>query len=424
MKPWRTFLHLAMAATVCVALVAASPTPQVKPDTLSRSARVRSGAGAFHKQVALLPAKTAVEIHEKKGVWVRISAGAIRGWVTRNVLASTSSRYGKSRRRGLGGLRDAKPLVNADPSVVVAATKGAFPSRYAEKHGANPRAVEALDAVPFTADEYSRFEDAITRNHDRIDAAIEFLGDVEAPPPLDPQFEQLLGRAIAARLAGRGLVRSVPLTAYLNMVAARVGEYSERSGLRYKVLVLATDEPGAFATPGGYIFMTRGLLSLIEDEAELAGILGHEIAHVARLHGITAYKRAAIKARVDDAFSELDTAIVESGGTVATIEDLENLADQYYDAIANGRSRKSERHADVLGVAYAYYAGYDPGALERVFLRLKARSHEAYSTRAEDTTHLPLSKRLEILGGFRRAAGIRKSDKQQSRFRRRMGSLR
>ena len=297
------------------------------------------------------------------------------------------------------------------------ATKGAFGKKYAAKRGVDEDAIALLDKVAFDADAFDQFIDSLDEEDDRSEEAIEYLGKLAETGTLDVELEESIGRAVAARLVSQGVVRGGDLFEYVNLVAARVGSFSPRGDLHYRVFILKSSAAAAFAAPGGFIFITKGLLAQMEDESELAGLLGHEIAHCVRLHGLSSFKRAAVQKRADDAFAMLDEAVVETGGKVETIEDLENLADSYYEKVQKGASRHHEKESDIFGAVFAYAAGYDANGLARLFQRMHDAKHESYSTKDEDKTHLPLDKRVKFLRDFTSQAEMNDGEKKRGRFR-------
>jgi hypothetical protein len=384
---------------------------------VTRDSTLRAGPGAFNKKVGTVRGGTTVDEVEKKGNWLKVNvAGATptTGWLSAGVIQGASVR---SKKRGLAGLRGAKPLVHVEKSVVVTATKGAFGTKYAKKRGVSASTLALLDEPAFGWREYDRFVRSLDSEPHRGEEAIKYLGKLAETGTLDVNLEQAIGRAVSARLLALGVVRGGSLHQYVNLVAARVGSYSPRDDLHYRVFILKTSAPGAFAAPGGFIFITRGLLDQMADESELAGLLGHEIAHCVRLHGLSSFKRAVVQKRADDAFAALDEAVVETGGKVETIEDLENLADSYYEKVQKGASRVHEKESDIFGAVFAYAAGYDSDGLARLFQRMHDAKHGSYGTRKEDRTHLPLDARVKFLRGFTGQAKMGDGDRKEKRFR-------
>lgn len=139
------------------------------------------------------------------------------------------------------------------------------------------------------------------------------------------------------------------LAAYVSEVGQRVAAGSERTAISYKFQVLDTPIVNALAIPGGYIYVTRGLLALVNSEAELAGVLGHEVGHVAAMHHAQGKVRDTI-AQV----GMLPLAIVSP-----LLMGAPQMAAQSF---LSSFSRDAEYEADTLGIRYVARAGYDPAA--------------------------------------------------------------
>ncbi|MBD3369607.1 M48 family metalloprotease [Candidatus Fermentibacteria bacterium] len=185
--------------------------------------------------------------------------------------------------------------------------------------------------------------------------------------------EYFIGRAVAANILYRyDSVQNDSLQQYLNMVGTAVACFSPRPTTYggYHFLLLDSEEINAMACPGGLIFVTRGLFDLAESEDELAGILAHEVAHVALEHGL----RSVEKAKMVGALSLMGTEAAERWGSDQVREISEQYGDVVEDITSNlvtkGYSRESEKQADSLAVNILDKSGYDPNALERVLERM------------------------------------------------------
>lgn len=182
--------------------------------------------------------------------------------------------------------------------------------------------------------------------------------------PISTDKEVEIGRGIAATIAGRyPLVQDSALTLYVNLVGLTVAGESPRPDITYRFAVLETPDVNAFAAPGGYIFVTRGALGLMENEAELAGVLAHEVGHVNRRHVIEGLRKSDMMQSIRD----------ESGLTGTT---LDRAVGQGANAIFSGYSREDESEADSLGVEYAAGAGYDPQGLPTFVAHLNRHAGE------------------------------------------------
>ncbi len=156
---------------------------------------------------------------------------------------------------------------------------------------------------------------------------------------------------------------SKPLQDYVNSVGQRIAKQSHRPNLQYHFTVLDTPDINAFALPGGYVYITRGILPYLNSEAELAAVLGHEIGHVTARHGVrqqSAAQAANIGLTIASIFvPEINTM----GGS--------NLANLVGGALLSGYGRDHELEADRLGAEYLAHTAYDPQAIITVIGVLK-----------------------------------------------------
>lgn len=150
------------------------------------------------------------------------------------------------------------------------------------------------------------------------------------------------------------------LAAYVQRVGAKLAAHSHRSDLIYRFTVIDSKDVNAFALPGGYIYITRGLLAYLNSEAELAAVLGHEIGHVTARHSVR--QQSASTA------SGLFGAVLAGVTGVNAAGDLANLAGT---ALVRGYGREHELEADRLGAEYLARSDYDPQAMLRVIHVLK-----------------------------------------------------
>ncbi|GAA5176454.1 hypothetical protein GCM10025771_11190 [Niveibacterium umoris] len=159
-----------------------------------------------------------------------------------------------------------------------------------------------------------------------------------------------------------GLVDDPALIAYVDSVGQRVAAALPKRQFNYHFSVVDQVEPNAFAVPGGYIYVSRGLLALIRSEDELAGVLGHEIQHVERRHSVRQMKK-------EQRLGLLALPGELVGGIIS--DDLAVLASKPFQAVAAGYSRDQEREADALGQPLAAAAGYNPLAIATILDRME-----------------------------------------------------
>lgn len=152
------------------------------------------------------------------------------------------------------------------------------------------------------------------------------------------------------------LIEDPHLNAYVQTLGRRIGEVSGRPKLDYTFYIINTDVVNAFALPGGHIYLTRGLIGRTANGSEFAGILAHEIGHVAARHGVQKLQRHL---RTGSLVNVLYNTIL--GGEPALLrENSLQMADVIWTA---EHSRRDEREADRLAVRYLVQAGVDPGGV-------------------------------------------------------------
>lgn len=192
-----------------------------------------------------------------------------------------------------------------------------------------------------------------------------------------------------------GVYRDPQLSAYVDSVGQRVAAVSHRTNITYHFTVVDSSVVNAFALPGGYIYITRGLLVLLENEAQLASVLGHEAGHVNARHGV---KRLQSILGFNVLLAVLDQ--VASGGENyqkwrGVIKTTSSVA---FATVSLGYSRKDEFQADELGTTYAYKGGYDPEGMIQLLEILKSM-HDREPSAVEEffSSHPRSSARIEAV---------------------------
>jgi len=223
------------------------------------------------------------------------------------------------------------------------------------------------------------------------------LGDIgstlnQAFVPASDDDEMEIGKEAAAVLLGAApLVDDAALQRYVNRVGRWVAMQSDRPELPWRFAVLDDPDINAFAAPGGYVFITKGLLARLHSEAELAAVLGHEVAHVTEKHHLVAIRKQARTRLLGMAAS---FALEDQGHDAEQVAALVNGAKSIY---GKGLDRKDEYHADRLGVVLAARAGYDPYALPAVLQTLDRINPESSQLSLLFKTHPRPGDRLEKL---------------------------
>ena len=200
-----------------------------------------------------------------------------------------------------------------------------------------------------------------------------------------------IGRDMAARLLGAApLAAGDPVQRYVNNVGRWLASQTERPDLPWHFGVLEAPQLNAFATPGGHIFITRGLLERMRSEAELAGVLAHEIAHVLRKHHLKAIQKTA---QLELAGTAVSTLARQDRNTA----NREKLLAAGSELFARGLDRSDELEADRLGVVIAARGGYDAYGLPTALQTLQAMNPEDSGLALMFKTHPTPSERLDAL---------------------------
>jgi len=196
-----------------------------------------------------------------------------------------------------------------------------------------------------------------------------------------------LGKAAAAEVERDvQLINDPVVTEYINRVGQNIVKNSDATQFTFTFKVVDSDDVNAFALPGGFAYVNSGLILAADDEAELAGVIAHEIAHVAARHASENNSKAT--------FLQIGMipAIILTGGVLGTaIQEISQIA---LPISMFKFSRGAEAEADKLGLEYMYLTGYDPAATISFFEKLQAKE----STRRVNSlfaSHPPTPDRVE-----------------------------
>jgi predicted Zn-dependent protease len=227
-----------------------------------------------------------------------------------------------------------------------------------------------------------------------IDKAKKIKKGADILTPWTPDQEAAIGEASAAKLINVfGLYQNPDMVDYVNMVGNTVARQAPRN-IQYHFAILDTEAVDAMGLPGGYIFVTRGLLANITNESQLAGALGHEIAHVDRRH-----LEKEVRAQKTAAFAK-----EEAAERIPAAAELINMAGQLIiTALTSQVSRDKELEADKIGLDLAAKAGYTPSGLRDVLDVLAKAANDAENKRPLalwQATHPPFSERVATLTGM------------------------
>jgi predicted Zn-dependent protease len=167
-----------------------------------------------------------------------------------------------------------------------------------------------------------------------------------------------------------GLVKNAKLQAYVNELGQQLAKLSHRSQLQWHFTVLDSPEINAFALPGGYVYVTRGILAYMDSEADLAGVIGHEIGHVTARHGAQRATRQQDAGLGVLAASVLG-AVLESQGVAGAGQAASQVSQSVASGYIASYGREQELQADGLGAEYLARSNHDPRNMINVITVLK-----------------------------------------------------
>jgi predicted Zn-dependent protease len=240
----------------------------------------------------------------------------------------------------------------------------------------------ASPAAAFDLNELGKALEKVQKVQQRVKQATE---DISEPREIE------LGDGIASNLLGAAPLLDNPrIQKYVNHVGRWLALQTERPDLPWLFGVLDDNDINAFAVPGGYVFITRGLLASMRSEAELAGVLAHEISHVLRKHHLQAIKKGARSGMV----AELADKALQEGGANPALNKLVSAGTELY---ARGLDKHDEFEADRMGVVIAARGGYDPYGLPAVLQVLNGMNPQDSSLALLFKTHPALGERLDLL---------------------------
>jgi len=183
--------------------------------------------------------------------------------------------------------------------------------------------------------------------------------------------EGKIGREMAANLCARfGLYESSPAWSYVWLVGKSLTRQIPETRYNYHFAILNTAITNAFSAPGGYVFITVGLLAQLKDEAELAAVLGHEIGHIEKRH----VAREMEKSKVISGTSQLAKKSLLDNSNRQLVEQLSGIG---VDLLFKGFSRGDEFEADAVAIELLKKTGYDAAGLKRVLQRLSGEKSDS-----------------------------------------------
>ena len=213
----------------------------------------------------------------------------------------------------------------------------------------------------------------------------------------DIRSEIEFGQNIAARILGAMPVyNNEPLTRYVNLIGKTLAANCSRPEIDFYFAVLDIEKINAYSAPGGYIFITRGAIRQMQDEAELAAVISHEIAHITEKHIVNEFK---IRGKDESTVSGV-TRIVGGSGDSARVA----FAQAMNVLLETGFKHKDELDADTVATLLLTQTGYDPTALLRYLQRIKKFTE--LNANKKTTTHPATDERLKEIQALLDTEGL------------------
>jgi uncharacterized protein YraI len=357
---------------------------------------VRTGPGSLFEIVAELAKGTSIDILEEEEGWLKIEHEDVAGYVSGKVIKERKSGDDVFLKMG-----SQKTDLRISQHGMSAGVKG-FAQSYTSKFKGAPDFFDYYANYKLNPKDFRAFRKATYKGFNRK----KNYKKIEIPVPETRDFftfqEEGIGIGIASGIASLGIYNNTDLTNYVNEVGNIVVEATDAYDINFKFFILDTDLVNGYACPGGIVFVTKGMLKAINNEAELACVLAHEIAHIARHHGMIELGERRNQVMADDAFAEMDEemegfGIEQDETSKAVEEEMEQLSFEIFETLVNGRLAEYEQEADELAVIYASRAGYDGKSLLQLLNRLKSSASQSTN---EHYTQGQISDRIQMVSSY------------------------
>jgi hypothetical protein len=349
-------------------------------------ARVRKGAGNYYEVIHRAQRGEKLKVLGEADGWYKVALPDKRtGFVSKRALGGKAVK-GNIRKLDLAA---EKGVSEVAASEIMAATKGIaemglFATRYAGKHKIDTAVLDQFNNVPFTPWEYWSFKRSLRRTKRALLPGLSGEGITD--------FDREIGAAIAHRICQKGVSTDLKLRRYVSMVGTAVLELTPLYDETFLFIIIDSPKAESFAAPGGFVFITTGALGLMKDEAELAGVLAHEITHVVERHGVKELERQKTRIAGEKLMDSLDEEVEKLGmdmGDPATTEELEKMADRMFEFVISGRKKADEDTADTYATLLIAGRGYRADGLKTFLLsageeadKEKNYSHRLHAERA------------------------------------------
>lgn len=334
-------------------------------ETVKRERAVlRQGPGSFFPAVAELAQGTSVEVRDQTDGWLKVTVEELSGYISSKAVEGQTKKQDP-----FAQLSEKTSVTRVSRSGVSAAVKG-FAERFATRLDGDTSFLDVLYSYHMDPAAYQRFREETYRRRNLRAIRRRVNIPRKKVPEVFSFSEEGVGLAIATKVAELGIYSNKPVQDYVNYVGNLVVEATDAYDIGFKFFILDSDKVNAYSCPGGIVFVSRGALQRMDNEAELACFLGHEVAHVVLRHGMREMEKRRPMVTADNAFMDLDNQVQMSPEMQAANQDLESMALDAYETIFHGRLEGYEEEADTYGMIYAARAGYNPQAMATYLAKL------------------------------------------------------
>jgi hypothetical protein len=327
---------------------------------------IRNGPGSFFGVIAAVPQDTALNAIEGVDGWIKVRFQEKIGFISEKVTQKAVPQ------------KDVFSQMAFQPASLKLSSHGmsagakGFAMRFAKHINGDNNLIDRFSAYRLDPEIYERFRSETYKHQNLPELRKRFPIHKHEVRSDFSMLEEGIGLGIASKIGTLKFYDNKTVTDYINLVGNLLVEATPGYDLSFKFFVIDQPFVNAFACPSGYVFITKGLLQLIENEGELAAVLGHEIAHIVYQHGMQELEKRKPIIIADDAFSQLNEELPqEKDDKFKELEsELDDFALAVYEIIFSGRLAQYEFEADRFGMVFAARCGYPPGSMASLLERM------------------------------------------------------
>ncbi len=336
---------------------------------------LRSGPGSWYDIVIDLPLGTQLTVLDNdidendSDQWIKVSACGKTGYISNSIIKKSAPKNNVFQ-----SMAKQKTDLTASKHGVSAGVKG-FGERFTKTFKGDPSFLEIAMKYKINPKEYKQFKKDTYKGFNLKSNKKQIKFPIYPKNEYFTFSEEGFGLGVASAIASQGLYKNESMHHYVNYIGTILAEASDMSDIEFKFFILNLDAPNAYACPGGYIFVTKGMIKQCENESELACVLSHEIIHVLYSHGMKELEKRKNNIVADQAFDEMDEELPTADKEVELTEkEMNDEAFSMYETVIQGRLDAYEQEADELGMVLAARAGYSPTSLSSLLSRLSKSS--------------------------------------------------